>query len=53
MKLYLQNNFYKIQGKIEALLSKEDLHIKEIADLERYIQMQKNIAESLKALGEA
>lgn len=50
MEEKLKQNFLQVQAKIDDIFASRELHIKQIADLERYFLMQKHITESLKAL---
>lgn len=47
MEQQLQENFLKIQLKIEAIFDKGELHVKQISDLERYIGMQSDIVKAI------
>lgn len=47
MEERLQQNFLEIQAKINSIFASGELHIKQIADLERYVLMQKHIVESM------
>lgn len=43
----LQRNFDGVQGKINDILNKGVIDIKQISDLQRYVEMQKNITYSI------
>jgi hypothetical protein len=43
----LIENFYYIQGKIDEIKKSKQIDIKQISDLHRYVEMQKNIVDSL------
>lgn len=48
MKIDLINNFNKIQEKINKILNdNEELSIHQLADLERYVNMQNTIIKTL------
>lgn len=47
MEQQLMKNFLKIQDKIEEIFNCEELHIKQIADLDRYIDMQRKIYQAI------
>ncbi|WP_167514931.1 MULTISPECIES: hypothetical protein [Bacillus cereus group] len=47
MEKQLQENFLKIQSKIEEIFGKGELHVKQISDLERYIGMQSDIVKAI------
>lgn len=44
---FLIENFYYIQGKIDEIKKYQQIDIKQISDLYRYVEMQKNIVDSL------
>jgi hypothetical protein len=50
MESELIKNFYNVQRKIEEIVMNNELHIKQISDLDRYVHMQKEIIISLSAL---
>ncbi len=47
MEKQLLENFEYIQLKINDIKKQEKIDIKQISDLQRYVEMQKNILESL------
>lgn len=50
MEERLKENFDYIQKRIEEIKSLRYIDIKQISDLQRYIEMQKHIAQSLRLL---
>jgi hypothetical protein len=50
MEQQLRDSFTFIQSKIEEIKACKNIDIKQISDLQRYIEMQKNIIDSLFAL---
>ncbi|HFK1543541.1 TPA: hypothetical protein ACGXM3_005363 [Bacillus cereus] len=42
----LDSNWEFVQEKINDIKSHENIDIKQISDMQRYVEMQKNIAES-------
>jgi hypothetical protein len=52
MEEKLLRNFNYIQGKIDEICNQNSLDIKQISDLQRYIEMQKNIVYALHLLME-
>lgn len=47
MEQNLLNNFAFIQNKIDEITQQKNIDIKQISDLQRYTEMQKNITYSL------
>lgn len=47
MEQNLLNNFAYIQNKIDEITQTKNIDIKQISDLQRYTEMQKNITYSL------
>mgnify|MGYP001020436453 CR=1 FL=1 len=50
IKACLIDNFESIQSRINEINSKEKIDIKEISDLQRYIEMQSRIIKSMDAI---
>lgn len=50
MEKDLRSNYAFIQSKIEEIKACTTIDIKQISDLQRYVEMQKNIIDSLFAL---
>jgi hypothetical protein len=50
MENTLVNNFEYIQGLIDDIKRQPKIDIKQISDLQRYVEMQLNIVKSLRAL---
>lgn len=52
MKEQLQKQLEYVQERISEITVHEHIEIKQISDLQRYIEMEKNLIESLYLLGE-
>lgn len=52
MKIVLEDNFEYIQKKIDIIKNGRVFDIKQIADLQRFVSMQREIIESLATLRE-
>jgi len=52
MKEQLQKQLEYVQERISEITVYEHIEIKQISDLQRYIEMEKNLIESLYLLGE-
>jgi hypothetical protein len=51
MIIYLMDNFKAIQDRIDEIKAMKQLDIKQISDLQRYVEMQMNITHAIFFLG--
>lgn len=52
MKEQLQKQLTYVQERINEITAHDHIEIKQISDLQRYIEMERNIIESLYLIGE-